>query len=182
MTEDELVAMYLLILFGGSETTTNLLGNGFLALQRHRDQWDLLRRRPVAWSRGAIDELMRYDSPHHYLPRVVAEDFELHGDELRAGQTAIIVMGAANRDEAKSSTDPTGSTSRGPTSASTCPSRSARTTASAPRWPGWRATSSSRPSLRRFPEARLLDDEPAYAGSAMLRAIQSLPTDLGLAA
>ena len=50
MTEDELVAMYLLILFGGSETTTNLLGNGFLALQRHRDQWDLLRGRPVAWS------------------------------------------------------------------------------------------------------------------------------------
>ena len=33
--------------------------------------------------------------------------------------------------------------------------------------------------LRRFPEARLLDDQPAYAGSAMLRAIQSLPTDLG---
>ncbi len=33
--------------------------------------------------------------------------------------------------------------------------------------------------LRRFPDARLLDDEPAYAGSAMLRAVQSLPTDLG---
>ncbi len=44
LTEDELVAMYLLILFGGSETTTNLLGNGFLALQRNRDQWDLLLR------------------------------------------------------------------------------------------------------------------------------------------
>src|SRR4051794_26376472 len=100
MTEDELVAMYLLILFGGSETTTNLLGNGFLDLQRHRDQWDLLRdnRDLVA---GAMDELMRYDSPHHYLPRVVAEDFELHGTQLKAGQTAIIVMGAANRDEAK---------------------------------------------------------------------------------
>ena len=49
MTEDELVAMYLLILFGGSETTTNLLGNGFLALQRNRDQWDLLVDDP-AWS------------------------------------------------------------------------------------------------------------------------------------
>ena len=33
--------------------------------------------------------------------------------------------------------------------------------------------------VRRFPEARLLDTRPAYAGSAMLRAIQSLPTDLG---
>src|SRR4051812_36030492 len=70
MTEDELVAMYLLILFGGSETTTNLLGNGFLALQRHRDQWDLLREHPDLVA-GAMDEVMRYDSPHHYLPRVV---------------------------------------------------------------------------------------------------------------
>jgi hypothetical protein len=100
MTEDELVAMYLLILFGGSETTTNLLGNGFLDLQRHRDQWDLLRDDPSLVA-GAMDELMRYDSPHHYLPRVVDQDFELHGTTLRAGQTAIIVMGAANRDEAK---------------------------------------------------------------------------------
>ena len=59
MTEDELVAMYLLLLFGGSETTTNLLGNGFLALQKHRDQWDLLRRGPVAGGRrdGRADAL-----------------------------------------------------------------------------------------------------------------------------
>jgi cytochrome P450 len=92
--------MYLLILFGGSETTTNLLGNGFLDLQRHRDQWDLLRDDPSLVA-GAMDELMRYDSPHHYLPRVVDQDFDLHGTTLRAGQTAIIVMGAANRDETK---------------------------------------------------------------------------------
>jgi len=98
MTEDELVAMYLLILFGGSETTTNLLGNGFLALQRHRDQWDLLISQPGLMA-GAVNELMRYDSPHHYLPRVAAADFDLHGTPVRAGQTVIIMMGAANRDE-----------------------------------------------------------------------------------
>src|SRR5436190_3561670 len=98
MTEDELVAMYLLILFGGSETTTNLLGNGFAALQRNRDQWDLLVDDPTL-VRGAVEELIRYDSPHHYLPRVVEDDFRLHDVELKAGQTAIIVMGAANRDE-----------------------------------------------------------------------------------
>jgi len=177
MTEDELVAMYLLILFGGSETTTNLLGNGFLDLQRHRDQWDLLRENPDLVA-GAMDELMRYDSPHHYLPRVVAEDFELHGTTLRAGQTAIIVMGAANRDEAKfpdpDRLDVTRPNKREHLSlafgAHHCLG------AALARLEGDVVFSTL---LRRFPEARLLDDQPAYAGSAMLRAIQSLPTDLG---
>src|SRR3954447_2744236 len=177
MTEDELVAMYLLILFGGSETTTNLLGNGFPALQRHRDQWDLLRDNPDLVS-GASDELMRYDSPHHYLPRVVDQDFELHGTQLRAGQTAIIVMGAANRDETKFPDPDRLDVTR--------PNRREHLSlafgahhclgAALARLEGDVVFSTL---LRRFPEARLLDDQPAYAGSAMLRAIQSLPTDLG---
>ena len=177
MTEDELVAMYLLILFGGSETTTNLLGNGFLDLQRHRDQWDLLREDPSLVA-GAMDELMRYDSPHHYLPRVVAEDFQLHGTTLKAGQTAIIVMGAANRDEEKfpdpDRLDVTRANKREHLSlafgAHHCLG------AALARLEGDVVFSTL---LRRFPDARLLDDQPAYAGSAMLRAVQSLPTDLG---
>ena len=144
MTEDELVAMYLLILFGGSETTTNLLGNGFAALQRNRDQWDLLVDDP-GLVRGAVEELIRYDSPHHYLPRVVEEDFRLHDVELRAGQTAIVVMGAANRDETVFDRPGRASTCDGRTSPTTCPSPSVPTTASAPRWPGSRARSCSRP-------------------------------------
>lgn len=180
MTEDELVAMYLLILFGGSETTTNLLGNGFLALQRHREQWNLLRDHPDLVA-GAMDELMRYDSPHHYLPRVVAEDFDLHGTALRAGQTAIILMGAANRDDAKFSDpdrlDVTRPNKREHLSlafgAHHCLG------AALARLEGDVVFSTL---LRRFPNARLLDDKPVYGGSAMLRAIQSLPTDLGVSA
>jgi hypothetical protein len=177
MTEDELVAMYLLLLFGGSETTTNLLGNGFLALQRHRDQWDLLRDNPSLVA-GAMDELMRYDSPHHYLPRVVAEDFDLHGTTLRAGQTAIVVMGAANRDEQKFADpdrlDVTRANKREHLSlafgAHHCLG------AALARLEGDVVFSTL---LRRFPDARLLTDQPSYGGSAMLRAIHSLPTDLG---
>ena len=177
MTEDELVAMYLLILFGGSETTTNLLGNGFLNLQRHREQWDLLREHPELVA-GAMDELMRYDSPHHYLPRVVDQDFELHGTTLRAGQTAIIVMGAANRDDTRfpdpDRLDVTRANKREHLSfaigAHYCLG------AALARLEGDVVFSTL---LRRFPDARLLDDNPAYAGSAMLRAIQSLPVDLG---
>lgn len=177
LTEDELVAMYLLLLFGGSETTTNLLGNGFLALQRHRDQWELLREQPDL-VRGAIEEMMRYDSPHHYLPRVVDEDFELHGTNLRKGQTLIVVMGAANRDETVFDEPDAFDVSR--------PNKGNHLSfafgahhclgAALARLEGEVVFSTL---LERFPEARLLDDRPRYAGSAMLRAIQSLPTDLG---
>jgi cytochrome P450 len=179
MTEDELVAMYLLILFGGSETTTNLLGNGFLALERNRDQWDLLVEDP-SLVRGAVEELIRYDSPHHYLPRVVEQDFRLHDVELRAGQTAIIIMGAANRDE-RVFADPDVLDVRRPNKgdhlsfafgAHYCLG------AALARLEGEIVFSTL---VQRFPDARLLTDDVSYGGSAMLRAIQSLPVDLGVA-
>jgi len=177
MSEDELVAMYLLILFGGSETTTNLLGNGFLALQSHRNQWDLLVEQPDL-VRGAMDELMRYDSPHHYLPRVVDEDFDLHGTTLRKGQTAIVVMGAANRDDAKFEDPDTLDVTRANKHEHLSFAYGAHYClgAALARLEGEVVFSTL---LSRFPEARLLDDHPSYAGSAMLRAIQALPTDLG---
>lgn len=177
LTEDELVAMYLLILFGGSETTTNLLGNGFLGLQRNRDQWDLLAK-DTSLVRPAIEELIRYDSPHHYLPRVVAEDFELHGTELKKNQTLIVVMGAANHDESHFDNPSVLDVTR--------PNKADHLSfafgahyclgAALARLEGEVAFTSL---LTRFPQARLLDDQPTYGGSAMLRAIQHLPTDLG---
>lgn len=177
MTEDELVAMYLLILFGGSETTTNLLGNGFLALQRDRDQWDLLVQDP-GLVRGAVEELIRYDSPHHYLPRVVDEDFRLHDVELKAGQTVIVVMGAANRDSAQFH-DPDRLDVRRPNKAdhlSFAFGAHYCLGAALARLEGEIAFVTL---TRRFPGARLLTDSMTYGGSAMLRAVQSLPTDLG---
>ena len=177
LTGDELVAMYLLILFGGSETTTNLLGNGFLALQRHRDQWDLLVSQPGLMA-GAINELMRYDSPHHYLPRVAAADFDLHGTPVRAGQTVIIMMGAANRDETVFGDPDRLDITRPNSNAHLSFAIGAHYClgAALARLEGEVVFSTL---VRRFPQARLLDTQPAYAGSAMLRAIQSLPTDLG---
>jgi cytochrome P450 len=177
LTEDELVAMYLLILFGGSETTTNLLGNGFLALQRHRDQWDLLLERPE-FVPGASDELIRYDSPHHYLPRVASGDFEIGGLEVKAGQTVIVMMGAANRDETVFADPDRLDLTRANKNEHLSFAFGAHYClgAALARLEGEVVFGTL---LRRFPDARLLDDQPEYAGSAMLRAIQSLPTDLG---
>jgi cytochrome P450 len=177
LTEDELVAMYLLILFGGSETTTNLLGNGFLALQRHRDQWDLLVKDP-SLVRGAVDELLRYDSPHHYLPRVAAEPFELGGQRIDAGDTVIVLMGAANRDPEVFDQPERLDITR--------PNRAEHLSlAFGPHFCLGAALARLEGEIvfatlvTRFPQARLLTDDIRYGGSAMLRAIQHLPADLG---
>jgi cytochrome P450 len=177
LTEEELVAMFVLILFGGSETTTNLLGNGFLALQRHRDSWDQLVADPNR-VRHSIEEMIRYDSPHHYLPRVALDDFELGGERVEAGDTLIIVMGAANRDP----------------DVFVDPARFDITRRNAAEhlsfgFGAYFCLGAALARLegeivfetlvRRFPQARLLTDDIAYGGSAMLRAIQHLPTDLG---
>ncbi len=176
MTEDELIATYLVLLFGGSETTTNLLGNGFLALQRHRDQWDRLVADPTL-VRGAVDELMRYDSPHHYLPRLATDDFAIGDERIRAGETVIVMMGAANRDPEVFDDPERLDLTR--------PNRGDHLSlAFGPHYCLGAALAKMEGDLvfttlvTRFPEARLLTDEITYGGSAMLRAIRRLPTAL----
>jgi cytochrome P450 len=177
LTEDELVATYLLLLFGGSGTTTNLLGNGFLGLQRNRDQWDRLCADP-SLARGACDELMRYDSPHHYLPRAATADFELGGERIEAGETVIVMMGAANRDpevfDEPDRLDLTRANRAEHLSLAFGPHFCLG--AAMARLEGEVVFATL---AERYPDARLVTDEIPYGGSAMLRAIQSLPTELG---
>jgi cytochrome P450 len=89
--------MCTLLLFGGHETTTNLLSSGVLALLRHPDQADRLRAAP-ALARCAVEELLRFDGPARISARVVAEQLELRGQTLHAGERVYLVLAAANRD------------------------------------------------------------------------------------
>jgi cytochrome P450 len=93
----EAVAMGSALVFGGHETTANLLGNGILALLRHPRQLDRLRREEVPIE-TAVEELLRYDTPPQLISRAAAVDFELRGKEIRAGDTVLACLGAANRD------------------------------------------------------------------------------------
>ena len=99
LTREELLSTMLLILVAGNETTRNLIGNGMLALLRHPDQLQRLRDDPELLE-PAVDELLRYDSPVQLDGRVVREDLVMGGKRLRAGQKAIALLGAANRDPA----------------------------------------------------------------------------------
>jgi cytochrome P450 len=97
LTEREMVIMLRLLLVAGNETTTNLIGNGMLALLRHPEQMQILRDHPSLMS-SAIEELLRYDSPVQTDMRTAMEDHELDGRPIRKGQGAVLLIGAANHD------------------------------------------------------------------------------------
>jgi cytochrome P450 len=100
LTEDELLANAILLLAAGHETTTNLIGNGMLALLRHPDQLQLLRTQRELMG-SAVEELLRYESPVQWTGRVTLEPVEIDGYRVAAGQTVAIGVGAANRDPAQ---------------------------------------------------------------------------------
>ena len=98
LTEEELVRSAILVLGAGFETTTNLIGNGMLALMRQRDQWEVLVEDP-SLAPAAVEELLRYDSPVQMAPpRVASTDVDILGRAVSEGDTVIAVIGGGNRD------------------------------------------------------------------------------------
>jgi cytochrome P450 len=97
LSDDEIIANVIVTMVGGQETTTNLIGNGMLALLRHPDELERLRADPSLIP-SAVEELLRYESPSQHTARLVPGDLELGGKPIRKRQAVIAVMGAANRD------------------------------------------------------------------------------------
>jgi cytochrome P450 len=97
LTEDEIVATCILLLFAGHETTANLIGNGVLAFLRHPGELAKLRARPEL-AADAVEECLRYDGPSGALARVVAVGHDMGGRQLKAGERVYAWMNAANRD------------------------------------------------------------------------------------
>ena len=97
LSEAELVANAVLLLFAGHETTTNLFGNGLLALLRHPDQFALLAADPTLTT-GAVEEILRYDGPIGTITRVALEDAVFSGRTIQAGDRVFSMIHAANRD------------------------------------------------------------------------------------
>jgi cytochrome P450 len=180
LSEEELVAMYLVVLFGGAETTTNLLGNGFYALQRFRSQWELLVESPDK-IRGALEELLRYDNSLQYLPRVATQNFELHGRTVARNETVILMIGAANWDAEVFAQPDELRLDRANSSKHLGFAYGPHFCigAALARMEGELAFASL---IRRFPQVRLTRQDVSHRGSAMLRAITSLPVDLNGAA
>jgi cytochrome P450 len=97
LSDEEIVANCIVTMVGGQETTTNLIGNGMLALLRHPDQMQRLLDDPSLIP-TAVEELLRFESPSQHTARLAPCDVELGGKLIRKRQAVIAVMGAANRD------------------------------------------------------------------------------------
>ena len=97
LTEEELYAQCIALLFAGHETTRNLIGNGMYTLLQHPQETAELRERPEI-IRSAVEELLRYESPVQFTARVLKEDIEICGQPIRKGWTVLCMLGAANRD------------------------------------------------------------------------------------
>jgi cytochrome P450 len=97
LTESELFANCVLLMIAGHETTTNLIGNGVLALLRNPTQPELLRNNPDLIV-SAVEEMLRYDSPVQKMGRIARADIPIAGLEIKQGQLVCFGFGAANRD------------------------------------------------------------------------------------
>ena len=97
LSEDEVVANCVLLLFAGHETTANLLGSGLVRLLSHPAQLAQLRAHPEL-VQSAVEEFLRYDPPVAGTLRLVTEDTEVRGQPLGRGDTIAAMIAAANRD------------------------------------------------------------------------------------
>jgi cytochrome P450 len=99
LTDDEVVATAMLMLFGGHETTTNLLGNAVMALHANPDQRERLHHDPGLID-TAVEEFLRFDGPVLSVTRTVNKSHELGGKLLKESDRIFVMIAAANRDPA----------------------------------------------------------------------------------
>ena len=174
LSPQELSEQVMLLYIAGHETTVNLIGNGMLALLRHRDQLEVLQRDPTL-DAGMPDELLRYDSPVQMSRRVTLAPLEIDGKTIDTGSLVMTCLGSANRDHAKWGDD-----------ADRIDLRRANARehmsfgggvhsclgAHLARLEGRVAISTL---VRRFPNLELATDAPEWNGRIVLRGLASLP-------
>jgi cytochrome P450 len=104
LSAHEAMATCVTALAGGEKTTTNLIGNGLLALLTFPDQLARLRSDP-SLLKTAVEELVRFDTPVPRTWRYARETMDIAGTTVRAGDPVLLLVASANRDDSQF-TDP----------------------------------------------------------------------------
>ncbi len=178
LAADELLAFVVLLLLAGNETTTNLIGNGTLALMRHPDQLSRLRG-DLTLMPTAIDEMLRFDSPVQSTVRSCNVAANVGGTDVAVGELVFVILAAANHDPAQFENPDAFDIARTPNDHMAfgegihfCLG------ANLARMEGAIAISSM---LERFPKLRLANPGAAleYRGSYLLRGLKALPMSMG---
>lgn len=171
LTEDEMIATLILIFAAGFETTTNLIGNGLLTLLRHPAELARLRA-DRSLLPAAVEEILRFESPVQLDARTALEDADLDGLDMPAGTVAVTLLGAANRDpEVFDDPESFRITTREAPIMSFASGIHYCLGASLARLEGQEVFGRL---LDRFEHIELLDDEPAWRNSLVLRGLDHL--------
>jgi cytochrome P450 len=100
LSDDEILSFLFLLPGAGYDTTASALGDMFLYFGRHPERWAALREDPTLIP-SAVEELLRRESPVVATARTVTEDCRFAGHDMVAGQKVLLVLAAANLDEAE---------------------------------------------------------------------------------
>lgn len=177
LTDDELVNLCTTLIFAGHETTTNLLGNGFLALLQDPAELSRLRADPQGLAPTAVEEFLRFDAPAQMISRTVCEPVTFAGCDMAAGDAVVAVIGSANRDEVEFGDradrldvgrDPNYHLSFG-LGRHFCPGA---------RLSRLEARVAVPALIERFPDLRLAEESWRHRETAVLRGLESLPIEI----
>jgi cytochrome P450 len=171
LTDEDLVAQCVMLLFAGHETTRNLIGNGMYTLLRHPNAYRDLRDDEALWN-TAIDELLRYESPVQGFGRSLKTDFAVEGTHLPAGSSVLFMIGAAHRDP-RQYADPDSLDVRRPHNRHFAFGGDAHVClgSTLARLEG---RSSMSALMRRFPDLRLADEQPDWGLNFAFRGLNTL--------
>jgi cytochrome P450 len=177
LSEEELLGTVVLLFGAGHETTVNLIGNGALALLTHPEQTERLRAEPVLLP-GAIEELLRFDSPVQRTVRTATEDVPVGGRTVRAGERVMALLGAANRDPHRFADPDRLDVARSDAQHHVSFGGGIHYCLGAP-LARLEAQIAIGALLRRLPDARLVDAQPTWRPTLVLRGLTRLPLARG---
>lgn len=97
ISREEAASIWLQVLLAGVDTVQTMLASAIWLLGEHPEQYELLAA-DASRIPGAIEEVLRYESPTRLFGRVVSRDTSISGLDLRCGDDVVVIFGAANRD------------------------------------------------------------------------------------
>jgi len=100
LTDEEILDVSFLLILAGLDTVTATLGCNIAYLASNPEQRERIAREP-ALIPGAVEELLRWETPVMAVPRLLKEDVSLHGFSMKEGELVTLLLGASNQDEAE---------------------------------------------------------------------------------
>lgn len=178
LTTEELVDNVGLLFVAGHETTVNLIGNGMLALLRHREQLERWQEDP-ALAVGAVDELLRYDSPVQFSRRIVTKPLQIGDITIEPDTFVMTCLGSANRDPAVFGPDADAVDLTRPSASRLLSFGSGIHHCLGAALAKMEAQVALGTVVRRFPDVELTTEQPTWNGRIVLRGVTDLPLVLG---